>query len=452
MKNITIIGAGLAGAMMAIFLARRDYHVTIYEARSDLRDSNIKSGRSINLALSCRGITCLKQAGLYEDVQKILVPMRARAIHDEDGDIQFQPFGRHENEYINAVMRSELNELLLNHIERFDNIEVHFELELKHIDFENQVIRFKKGKKQEVTTGFDFIIGADGASSKVRDILAQQDHLQFEREFLTYGYKELAISEKHGGTLKREHLHLWPRESFMLLGNPNKDDSITGSLFIPHEGVNSLAHLSSERDVLHFFNHFFPDVIHCMPSLISDFFDHPTGNMSTINCSNWHYQDKCLLIGDAAHGIIPFFGQGMNCAFEDCRILDGLIEKHQDEWTAILPAFFNERKQNTEAVAEMSMDNYREIQHHIRDPKFNLKKQVEKKLMFHFPNDYISKHVLVMFSNVPYQTAYEIGEIQKTFIDEICKDIQVLEDIDWHVVDTMMKEYDKKMADFSVNL
>ena len=450
MKEITIIGAGLAGSLAALFLARRNYKVNIIESRQDLRLSNIESGRSINLALSCRGITALKKAGLYEEAKPILVPMRARAIHESDGAIHYQSFGRNRDEYINAVMRSDLNELILNEIEQFENIDICFNSDLQEIDFTNRVLVLKQPNGQTLTTPFKHLIGADGANSKVREEMSRHQLLNYRRDYLPCGYKELSISERHGALLKREHLHLWPRDSFMLLGNPNTDDSLTGSLFIAHEGHNSLEQLTSEKDVNDFFKNNFPDVTSYIPNLVEEFFNHPTGNMSTINCSNWHHQDRCLLIGDAAHGIIPFFGQGMNCAFEDCRVLDELIEEYNGDWIKIMPSFYKRRKKNTEAVAEMSMDNYREIQHEIRDPKFNLKKQVEKEMMVRYPKQYVTKHVLVMFSNVPYQKAYEIGEIQTDFIDQICQNAHRLEDIDWADVDKLIFEYDKKMADYNL--
>lgn len=451
MKKITIIGSGLAGTLLALYLARRGYQIDVYEARGDIRKEPKNNGRSINLALSCRGITSLKAIGLMEEVGKILVPMRARAIHEENGEISFQAFGRHPDEYINAVLRTELNSLLLNQAEENPAIKLHFNLKLTDIDFKQKILTFENKGGPIVIKPYERLIGADGAASAVREAMAQRQLLTYTRDFLPYGYKELSISAQHGKNMAREHLHLWPRDSFMLLGNPNLDDSITGSLFLANHGTNSFETLKTDESVVRFFEHHFPDVIDSMPDLVGEFFSHPTGNMSTIKSSTWHYHDDCLLVGDAAHGIIPFFGQGMNCAFEDCRILDDLLEEYQDDWVVAMPAFYQIRKRNTEAVAAMSMGNYHEIQHDIRDKKFNLKKQVEKELMKRYPEQYISKHVLVMFTNTPYLEAYAHGLVQESFIDNICKNAHTLENINWKTVDRQMAEYDKKMANIDLS-
>ncbi|WP_419420913.1 FAD-dependent oxidoreductase [Legionella sp. D16C41] len=246
-----------------------------------------------------------------------------------------------------------------------------------------------------------------------------------------------------------EHLHLWPRDSFLLLGNPNCDHSITGSLFLAHEGRNSFANLINEGSIKVFFRKFFPDAYDETPNLVTEFLQNPTGNMSTIKCSPWYYQDQCLLIGDAAHGLVPFFGQGMNSAFEDCRIFNDILNRYEDDWHKALPAFFQARKINTDAVAKMSMDNFHEIQSDICDKQFNLKKQLEHILMNRYPERYISKHVLVMFTNTPYAQALAIGEIQSNFLNKICVNLHTIEDIDWKEVDTLMDDYDKKLANLN---
>ncbi|GGI81208.1 FAD-dependent oxidoreductase [Legionella impletisoli] len=451
MKQVTIVGSGLAGTLLALYLARRGYKVSLYEARGDVRKEPMDGGRSINLALSCRGITSLKAIGLMDQVTNIIVPMRARAIHEEQGEVSFQAFGRHKDEYINAILRSELNALLLNEAEKSPLIELNFNLKLLDIHFEEKKLRFVNANNEPVMVDYQRLVGADGAGSFVREAMKQHHHLDYTREFLPHGYKELSISSNHGGSMVREHLHLWPRDSFMLLGNPNLDDSITGSLFMPNRGKNSFESLDSKEKLMTFFKTHFSDVVDAMPNLVGEFFAHPTGNMSTIKCTKWYYQDHCLLIGDAAHGIIPFFGQGMNCAFEDCRIFDGLLEQYEDQWDQALPAFFEERVKNTLAVAAMSMDNYREIQHDIRDKQFNLKKQIEKELMRRYPDRYVSKHVLVMFTNTPYLEAYAHGQIQTEFIDKICKNTNSFNEIDWARVDALMPLYDKKMAELDVS-
>lgn len=446
MKHITIIGAGLAGTLCALYLARRGYQVELFESRPDIRNSPTDYGRSINLALSCRGITGLKAMDLMNEVNKIMVPMRARAIHEANGEVHYQPFGRHNDEYINAISRSDLNSLLLNKTESSSSIKLHFNMKLTSLDIHHKKITFENKNGDLVEVPYHRLIGADGAPSHVRETLKNERVIKASRDFLSHGYKELSISKKHTIGMAREHLHLWPRDSFMLLGNPNPDDSITGSLFLANEGRNSFAELNNEETLLLFFQKQFPDAYTAMPNLAQEFFGNPTGHLSTIKCSPWYYKDECLLIGDAAHGIIPFFGQGMNSAFEDCRILDELLDEYEDDWSRVIPVFYEHRKVNTDAIAKMSMDNYHEIHSDIRNPKFILQKQVERELMLRYPEHYISKHVLVMFTNTPYSKAMAIGELQSRLLEQICFPITDTKELNWQEVERLMREYDKKLA------
>lgn len=449
MKSITIIGAGLAGTLLSLYMARRGYAVELFESRAHPRKENSDKGRSINLALSCRGITGLAGVDLMPLVEKIMVPMRARAIHEEDGQIKYQNFGRHPNEHINAILRSELNELLLTKAEENPQITLHFDMKLVDFDVHKKLLHFETKEEKSVHKPYTILIGADGAASDVREILSNRKLIKATRDFLPYGYKELSLGKDHPDRLVREHLHLWPRDSFMLLGNPNRDGSITGTLFLANQGKNSFAQLNNEIAVHSFFKEAFPDAYQAMPDLVGEFFENPTGHLSTINCSPWYYDAQCLLIGDAAHGVVPFFGQGMNSAFEDCRILDEMLDEHKDNWATVMPAFFKSRKLNTDAVASMSMDNYHEIQSDIRDEKFILKKQIEQKLMQHYPDHYVSKHVLVMFSNTPYAIAKALGEIQNALLNKIYLKTASIEDINWKEVDVWMNEYDNKLANFT---
>lgn len=445
-KKVTIVGAGLAGTLCALYLARRGYEIDLFESRADVRNSPTDYGRSINLALSCRGITGLKAMDLMPEVEKIIVPMRARAIHESNGEVHYQPFGRYSNEYINAISRTELNALLLDKAEQSKKIHLNFEKKLLKMDIHHKKLVFeaKDGTRQEYT--YERLIGADGAPSQIRETLKNEGVVEATRDFLSHGYKELSISKKHTVGMAREHLHLWPRDSFMLLGNPNPDDSITGSLFLAHEGKDSFAELNSEENLVHFFKKEFPDAFDAMPHLVEEFFGNPTGTMSTIKCSPWYYRDECLLIGDAAHGVIPFFGQGMNSAFEDCRILNELLEQYNDDWNKVMPEFYQQRKPNTDAVAQMSMDNYHEIHSDIRNPHFILQKQVERALMAHYALNYVSKHVLVMFTNTPYAQALAHGVIQQKLLNTICQGISDVKELDWHEIDKLMIEYDKNLA------
>lgn len=446
MQTISIIGGGLVGSLLAIYLARRDYEVLVFESRSDSRVASSDHGRSINLAMSCRGITGLSGAGILPMAEKLMVPMRARAIHSEKGGLKYQAFGRHHDEYINAIQRNDLNRLLLDEADKFPSIQWRFDTRLLHLDASKKEAHFKRSDGGLFTHTYQRVIGADGAGSQVRASLQQQGLVSASRVFFPHGYKEITISGASSNHLAREHLHLWPRESALLLGNPNRDNSVTGSLFLPLKGENSFADLNNERRVRDFFQKTFPDIAPMMPDGVGDFLNHATGYMSTVKCSPWHHDDQCLLIGDAAHGVIPFFGQGMNSGFEDCRILNELLDLHHDDWSRVMSAFYLSRKPDTDAVSEMSTDNHLEIQTGIRDRRFNFKKQLEQHLMQRYPARYISKHVLVMFSNMPYAKALAHGRVQDTFLDRICDQAMQISDVDWLCVDGLMREYDEALA------
>lgn len=448
MKQITILGAGLAGSLAALYLAKRGYAIDLYESRPDIRTSNQDSGRSINLAMSCRGLTALRKPGIGDEIDRLLVPMRARAIHEE-GTILYQAFGRRPDEYINAVLRSDLNKLLLNTLHDHVTVNTHFNMKLLAFDVYKKLLYFEDSSGEKFTKPYHRLIAADGANSFIRESLEMSGLIQSKRTFLDHGYKELSIMNSSKQTLIREHLHLWPRDSFLLLGNPNKDHSLTGTLFLPHQGKNSFAELDNELSLDSFFKEAFPDAFSCMPNAISEFLYHPTGRMSSIDCSPWYYDDQCLLIGDAAHGVVPFFGQGMNSAFEDCRVLNELLNEYEDNWQKVMPIFSRIRKVNTDAVARMSLENYQEIQTNIRNPEFNFKKQLEQLLMSRYPDTYVSKHVLVMFTNTPYALAEACGHLQETLLNKISLKARSTDEIDWTMVDHFIREYDKKLAEIS---
>ncbi len=441
MNRVIIIGSGLAGSLLAIFLAQRGYAVDIFEARTDGRLAQKNAGRSINLALSCRGLTALKKAGLDKAVKKLMVPMRARAIHEGRQSVAYQSFGRHRDEYINAIQRCDLNNMLLDEVEKFDSVRVHFNCSLRLINFNENHLTFENENKQKKTVHYTCLIGADGASSFVRESMQQQGFINYSRTFLEYGYKEIAIAPATN-SLAREHLHLWPRDDYLLLGNPNTDNSITGSLFLPLRGKNSFESLDGESKVSQFFNHAFPDISSETPNLMDDFLQHPTGNMSTIACSNW-FAKNCLLIGDAAHGVVPFFGQGMNCAFEDCRVLNDLLITYDDDWSKVRDNFYRARLANSQAVAAMSLANFYEIQSGIRSEAFNFKKQLELQLMHRYADTYVSKHVLVMFTNTSYTQALEVGNVQSVLLNTIYEHFKQSKSIDWSFIDGLIVDYDK---------
>lgn len=441
MKKITILGSGLVGCLLAVFLAKRDYQVVVVDSREDLRVKPPTKGRSINLALSCRGITSLKAAGIMNKVAGIIVPMRARAIYESNGNIIYQPFGRHKDEYINSIKRDELNSILLDELDTYKNVTVHFNHYIEDIDFDKKTLYAKEKK-----FNYEQLLAADGASSIVRTKLSKIGHINSSRKFLPHGYKELHLSQKEALNLRSEHLHLWPRGSSLLLGNPNKDGSITGSLFMPLKGINSFASLNSKKLVEDFFKVHFEAVFDKMPNLAEEFLENPLGNLSTVKCDKWHYRDSCLMVGDAAHGVVPFFGQGMNCGFEDCLVLIKLLDEHKDDWPKTIVKFCDLRKENTDAIAQMSMDNYYEITRNINNKAFNLKKELALKIMQRYPDRLITKHVMVMFSNIPYAQALALDGLQNDLLNDCCHEIDDLSQVDWHHVKVLLDNYDKKLT------
>lgn len=440
MKKITIIGSGLAGTLLAVYLAKRGYALELFESRPDLRMKQTDQGRSINLALSCRGITGMAAVGIMPKVKKLIVPMRARAIHELRGQIKFQPFGRNPDEYINAIQRNDLNKLLLNEVEKFPQVTLNFDTPLIDLDVKRKTAIFSIKNNSILKHQYDFLIGADGANSTVRKLLQAKHLIQATRTFLPYGYKELSIGKPGQNHLIHEHLHLWPRDDCLLLGNPNLDQSITGSLFLSYEGF---AELNNEHKIKLFFERSFPDAYSEMPNIISEFTQHPIGSISTIKCNLWYYEEQCLLMGDAAHGVVPFFGQGMNSAFEDCRVLNELLDQYKEDWAKAIPGFYQSRKRNTDAVAQMSLDNFHEIQIDIRDKRFNLKKQLEYELMRRYPEYYVSKHVLVMFTNTPYAETQALGKLNEEFLNSLCNHIERIEAIDWNDIKKKLISYYK---------
>ncbi|HEU5292918.1 MAG TPA: NAD(P)/FAD-dependent oxidoreductase, partial [Cyclobacteriaceae bacterium] len=354
-SNIAIIGAGLVGSLLSIYLRKRGYQVTVFERRGDMRKKGAEGGRSINLALSNRGIRALEEVGLAEPLKKVAIPMHGRVIHDRKGNLGFQPYGK-QGQYINSVSRSGLNIVLIDEAEKL-GVQFLFDARITHVDLEKTSITISRqsatGSGQDVTN-FDLIIGADGAFSAVRGALQFTDRFDYSQDYIDHGYKELTIPAGAGATfqIEKNALHIWPRESFMLIALPNPDGSFTCTLFFPFQGNVSFDKLKNDSDVHQFFAETFPDVLKLMPELLKDFNSNPTSSLVTIKCYPW-VRNKTVLIGDAAHGIVPFFGQGMNAGFEDCRILNELLDQHQENWTSVLPAIQELRKPDTDAIAQL---------------------------------------------------------------------------------------------------
>ena len=417
-KEITIIGAGLVGSLLSIYLCKRGYKVKIFERRADMRKEKMSAGRSINLALSDRGIKALEEVGIMDDIKQIAIPMHGRYLHQLDGSTGYQPYGK-EGQFINSVSRAELNKKLMDLAEA-NGVEILFNHKCEHIDWKNKTIQF--GNEQQ-ETAFQLLFGADGAYSAARlQHQLQQDRFQYQQFYIDYGYKELLIpaTEKHEFAIEKNALHIWPRGNYMLIALPNMDQSFTCTLFFPFEGEPSFASLNSKEKIKTFFESNFTDAEKLMPTLIEDFSNNPTSSLVTVKCFPWIRNNDFALIGDAAHAIVPFFGQGMNAGFEDCAVLNSLIEKHADDWEKILSAYQLLRKPDADAIADLALNNFVEMRDKVADPVFLLQKKIEGKLSAKYPDKWIPAYSMVTFSpHIRYSEALERGKKQQAIMDKI---------------------------------
>ena len=428
-KDITIIGAGLVGSLLSIYLAKRGHKVSVYERRSDMRNEELSAGRSINLALSDRGLLALEKVGLSEEIKKICIPMHGRQIHNVDGSITFQPYGK-EGQYINSVSRGELNKRLMSIAEEH-SVEIYFNEKCTTLDWKNDKIEFENtAGKQLPTSKADIIFGADGAFSAARlQHQLQHDKFDYQQYYIDCGYKELSIppNEEWEFALEPNALHIWPRKDYMLIALPNLDKTFTCTLFFPFEGELSFDKINTEEKVKQFFATNFADVVPLMPDYVNEFFTNPTSSLVTVKCFPWVREDKFALIGDAAHALVPFFGQGMNCGFEDCRILDELIEKNGNDWTKILQEYQTLRKPDADAIADMAVYNFTEMRDRTADPKFLLQKKIEARLHEKYPDKWIPAYSQVTFSpHIRYSDALARGNMQ----EEIMKEVMTIEKIE----------------------
>ena len=417
--KILIVGAGLCGSLLALRLAQRGFQVEVYESRPDLRRVDIYAGRSINLALSDRGFKALRLAGVEEKAREICIPMYGRLIHDIEGNTFNSNYSGREGEYINSISRQDLNSLLLDEAEKHENVNIHFNSKCLSIDIENTVAHFKSyDTKEEFSVDADVIFGADGAGSILRKsyYLERKFLFSYSQEYLTHGYKELEIPADNNGKhqISKDHLHIWPRGKYMLIALPNLDGSFTVTLFLSYEnGEYNFENLKTEEKVTEFFETQFPDALALIPNIKDEFFNNPTGPLGTVKCSPWVYQNKTLLIGDAAHAIVPFYGQGMNASFEDVGVFDAILDEVEGDWDAVFKAYQKTRKKDTDAIADLAIDNYYEMRDHVANPLFKQKRTLEMDLEKHFPKDYYSKYSLVTFNeNIGYNEALKRGRAQ----------------------------------------
>lgn len=420
-KNITIVGAGLVGSLLSIYLSKRGHKVNIYERRNDMRREKMSAGRSINLALSDRGLLALEKVGLAEEIRKISIPMHGRYIHNQDGSTAFQPYGK-EGQYINSVSRGTLNMKLMDLAEA-QGVNIRFHSKCAGIDWNKNNISFEISNSENLVTHFDLLFAADGAFSAARlQHQLQHEKFNYQQYYIDCGYKELTIPPTASGdfALEVNALHIWPRRDYMLIALPNLDKTFTCTLFFPFEGEASFAKLDTEEKVKAFFESTFPDAVALMPDYLHEFFHNPTSSLVTVKCFPWIREDKFALIGDAAHAIVPFFGQGMNCGFEDCRILDELIAQHGDDWTSTLAQYQVLRKPDGDAIADLAINNFIEMRERTADPKFLLQKKMEARLHEKYPDQWIPAYSQVTFSpQIRYSEALERGQRQEAIMQEI---------------------------------
>lgn len=409
MKRITLVGGGLAGSLAAVYLAKRGSEVDIYERRPDMRNVEIPAGRSINLALSTRGINALKRVGLDQVVLDQAIPMAGRMMHDEKGNLAYQPYGK-DGQVINSVSRAHLNIQLLKLADEHKNVNQFFNMRCQEVDIENSICKFtneKTGENIEVKS--DYILGSDGAYSPVRLKMMKNDRFDYSQSYTKSGYKELSITPTPDGNfaMDPDSLHIWPRGNFMMIALPNPDKSFTCTLFMPYAGEVGFDQINSDQEILNFMNTYFADTVPLMPELLNDFKRNPVGSLVTVRCYPWHMK-KATLIGDACHAIVPFYGQGMNCAFEDCVELDNCLEEFGD-WDKAMNEYQKRRKPNADAIADLALQNFIEMRDLVGDKDFLHYKKMEHQLCELHPDLFKSQYEMVTFSKVPYSEAKTKG-------------------------------------------
>jgi kynurenine 3-monooxygenase len=430
---IGVVGAGPTGALLGILLKRRGMAVTLYESRRDPRGSTAEEGRSINLALADRGMHALARAGLLDRILPLVIPMRGRFVHQVDGSSGLQPYGRLPNEVIYSISRRELNNVLLD-AATGAGVDLRFEHRLEDADFTAATARIRDLRRgQSFEIAMSPLLAADGAGSLVRRRLAEERLIEADESPLEHGYKELTIAAPAEGAapLEREALHIWPRGGYMLIALPNQDGSFTATLFLPLEGASSFASLSSPREIDAFLTASFPDARALMPDCVAEFQRHPTGFLGTVHARTWAAAGTAALIGDAAHAIVPFHGQGMNCCFEDCLEFDACLEG-ASSWESLFSDFYARRKPNADAIAEMALENYLEMRERVADPHFRLQHSLALELERRYPRRFIPRYSMVMFHHeISYRTAQERGRIQAQLLAELTAGAQSLADVDY---------------------
>ncbi|MGD8977906.1 MAG: NAD(P)/FAD-dependent oxidoreductase [Gammaproteobacteria bacterium] len=450
-NEVTIVGAGLGGALMALYLARRGYQVRMFEKRPDMRKEDISAGRSINLALANRGLAALSEVGLEIEARALLTTMRGRMVHDLDGATNLQPYGQRNWEVVYSVSRGGLNALLMDRAEEA-GVKIHFETPCTEVDLERRLLRFHdQVANVHIEAPMSPAIGADGAGSVMRQALLERPGYTCTVDMLDHDYKELNIRPTADGDFSMEPhaLHIWPRGGYMLIALPNLDHSFTVTLFLPKTGNPDKAIgdepgfdlLREPAEARAFFDAVFPDASVLIPDLERDWLHNPTGELGTVRCAPWHLDDRLALLGDAAHAIVPFHGQGMNCAFEDCLEMDRCLDETGGDWTRTLALYNERRKANADAIADMALENYIEMRASVADPKFVLRKQLAFNLERRYPDRFVPRYAMVMFrDDIGYAEARRRGKIQTDIINRATEGREDLYGLDYGAIGAEIEE------------
>jgi kynurenine 3-monooxygenase len=438
-NKITIAGSGLVGALQAIYMKQQGFDVHLYERRSDMRKNLMSAGRSINLALSDRGFRGLSGVGIDDSIREISIPMYRRVMHDVNGTLTFQPYGK-DGQAIYSVSRGALNCKLMDLAEQ-SGVNIHFSHQLVDVDLNTATAGFMHGEEIK-TVESDFLVGADGAFSEVRNELIKKPWSNYSQYYIDYAYKEFSIPANEDGShqIEKNALHIWPRKDFMLIALPNPDGSFTLTLFFSKSGELSFDSLDTIEKAEEFFSTYFADALALMPHFREEYTTNPAAAMVIVKCFPWTFQDKVMLIGDAAHAIVPFYGQGMNCCFEDCFVFDELLQSHDGNWSELMRKYENSRKPNADAIAELALRNFIEMRDKVSDPTFLIQKKIEARFTELHPGKWMPLYSMVTFSHTPYSEALKIGDRQEAIMQHVMQTSDIEDQWDSKEVEMYMLE------------
>ncbi|TGE05483.1 FAD-dependent oxidoreductase [Hymenobacter fodinae] len=441
-EPLTVVGGGLVGSLLALYLARQGHSVEVFERRADPRKGENQEGRSINLALSDRGWRALQGIGVEEAVREVAIPLYRRVMHDQRRQLTMQPYGK-EGQAIYSVSRAGLNQRLLDLVDEEPRVQVHFNQQCRRVDLRNRTLEmFDTAAASTRVWPYRHLFGTDGAYSAVRAAMQKTDRFNYSQQYLNYGYKELTIAAgpDNSWVIEKNALHIWPRGQYMMIALPNLDGSFNCTLFFPYEGDVSFETLQTPAQVRCFFEEVFPDAVPLMPELEQEFFENPTSSLVTVRCYPWSVADEVLLLGDASHAIVPFYGQGMNAGFEDCTILQGLMAQYGHDWLTIFQQFQQQRKPNADAMADLAVYNFEEMRDRVADPRFLLQKKIESKISAQYPQQWLPLYSQVTFSHQPYAEAWASGQEQERIMQRIMPHIKSEADFDQPAVQALIAQ------------